>query len=191
MKIWFFFIGSRLTRYGLTVPHSVHGAHYPHPYQFSCPSNKKFPCIYGWELCDGRQNNQCKNYCAAPKRDFPLYDKSTGECKQQYNFFDELLSYCGQRKGSKHVNNQCYFQDSIDELLYKLKYRCLNRNDIKEGVVADLKIFRDDALKRVNYFDYFSDHNDTHIKCGNNSLSKNIDCRKILRGLQQIKEYVL
>ena len=154
--------------------------------EFSCPSNKKFPCIYGWDLCDGRQNNKCENVCAAPKIDFPLYEKSTGECKQQYNPFYGLFRYCGQRKDSKHVNNQCYPDFYLfSESSTKLKYRCLNRKDIKESVVAGLKTFRDDAVKRVNFFDYFSDHNDTHIKCGNNSLSKNINCEDILYGGQQ------
>ena len=145
--------------------------------------------MYALNLCDGRQNNKCENVCAAPKTDFPLYEKSTGECKQQYNSGD-LFRYCGQRKGSKHVNNQCYY-DFFSGASAKLKYRCLNRNDIKESVVERLKTFRDDAVKRVNYFDYFRDHNDTHIKCGNNSLSKNISCLDIFLGDQQIKEYVL
>jgi hypothetical protein len=152
-------------------------------YEFSCPSNKKFPCIDSENLCDGRQNNKCENVCAAPKSDFPLYDKSTGECKQQYNRFNGLFSYCGQRKDSKHVNNQCYPEFLSASL--KLEYRCLNRNNIKESVVAGLKTFRSDSVKRVNYFDYFRDHNETHIKCGNNSMSKNIECRNILFGGQQ------
>ena len=155
--------------------------------QFSCPSNKKFPCIFGWELCDGRQNKKCENVCAAPtKTDFPLY-KSKGECKQQIH--GGSFRYCGQRKGSIHINNQCY-SEFLSDASAKLKYRCLNRNDIKESVVAGQKIF---TVKRVNFFDYFRVHNYTHIKCGNNSLSKNIDCRAILRREQQahVKEYVL
>ena len=140
-------------------------------------------------MCDGRQNNKCENVCAAPKTDFPLL-KSTEECKQQYNG-GLPFTYCRQRKGSKHVNNQCYYEDLIGGSA-KLKYRCLNRNNIKERVVAGQKTFREDAVKRVNFFDYFRDHNnDTHIKCGNNILSKNISCGNILRGRQQVKEYVL
>ena len=167
VKIWLFFIES---------------------WQFSCPSNKKFPCIDSLSLCNGRQINKCENVCDAPKTDFPLY-KSTGKCKEQYNGGD-LFRYCGQRKDSKHVNNQCY--SDFSDASAKLKYRCLNRKDIKESVVAGLKTFRDDAVKRVNFFDYFSDHNDT-IKCGNNSLSKNINCRDILYNQQQqaIEVYVL
>ena len=179
MKIWFHFIGRD---------------------EFSCPSNKKFPCIDGDHLCDGRQKNKCENVCAAPKTDFPLYDKSTGECKQQYARFIAPLRYCGQRKGSKHVHNQCYSNDFRDASGFlsvasaaNLKYRCLNRNDIKERVVAGLKIFRNNTLKRVNFFDYFRDHNNTHIKCGNNSLSKNLNCYDVLfdRQKQAYKEYVL
>ena len=174
MKIWLSFIES---------------------YQISCPSNKKFPCIDATNLCDGRQNNKCENVCAAPKTDFPLYEKSTestGECKQQYSGFGGSFRYCGQRKGSKHVNNQCYRKFFTDSAT-KLEYRCLNRNDIKESVVAGRKTFRNDTVKRVNYFDYFRDHNDTHIKCGNDSLSKNIDCLDIFNGAstQAIKVYVL
>ena len=156
-------------------------------WEFSCPSNKNNPCIDGDKLCDGRQNNQCENFCAAPKTDFPLYDKP-GECKRKIDF-SGLFKYCGQRKGSKHVNNQCYYE-FLEDVSYKLRYRCLNRNDIKERVVAGLKTFRD-AVKRVNFFDYFRDHNYTHIKCGSNSLSKNIDCAIFFGRKQAIKEYVL
>ena len=128
-------------------------------------------------MCDGRQNNKC-DVCSAQKTNFPLY-KSTGECNNNYNPLAYVFKNCGQRKNSKHVNNQCYL-GVLGGISTKLEYRCLNRNNIKESIVAGLKIFRRDAVRRVNFFDYFRNHNKTHIKCGNNSLSKNIDCKNIL-----------
>ena len=75
---------------------------------------------------------------------------------------------CGKRNGAKYQNNQCYHPS----LCNKLKvFRCLNRNDIDEKVLAKSTIFHT-ADKRLDFFQYFTDHNDTHIICGDQALKK-------------------
>jgi hypothetical protein len=75
---------------------------------------------------------------------------------------------CGKRNGAKYQNNQCYHPS----LCNKLKvFRCLNRKDIDEKVLAKSTIFHT-ADKRLDFFQYFNDHTDTHIICGDQALKK-------------------
>ena len=81
---------------------------------------------------------------------------------------DREYRKCGKRNGAKYQNNQCYHTS----LCNKLKvFRCLNRNDIDEKVLAKSTIFHT-ADKRLDFFQYFTDHNDTHIICGDQALKK-------------------
>ena len=53
-----------------------------------------------------------------------------------------------------------------------VNFKCLNRNDIPENALRKVVVFGRKSVKRVNLYDYFNDHNETHIICGENSLKK-------------------
>ena len=81
---------------------------------------------------------------------------------------------CGRRNGAKYQNNQCY-ASSYGTFRSKIqKFQCLNRKDIDEKVLAKSAIFHT-ADKRLDLFQYFTDHNDTHIICGDQALRK-VEC---------------
>ena len=78
---------------------------------------------------------------------------------------------CGKRNGAKYQNNQCYGSSSSTLYSKTQKFQCLNRKDIDEKVLAKSAIFQT-ADKRLDLFQYFTDHNDTHIICGDQALRK-------------------
>ena len=86
----------------------------------------------------------------------------------------EKYRKCGKRNGAKYQNNQCY--DSVLSTLRSKtqSFQCLNRKDIDEKVLAKSAIFHT-ADKRLDLFQYFTNHNDTHIICGDQALRK-VEC---------------
>ena len=77
---------------------------------------------------------------------------------------------CSQRRGAKFKHEECY--NPFD---HHTHYTCLNRKNIVESVIANTKIFENTPSNKINYFEYFTKQNDTHILCGNNGLEKNCE----------------
>ena len=133
------------------------------PMQTICPDNPGYCIDLGSNnVCDGRKENVCQ--CSAPFGNSPFTPNS---CNGGL--------YCGERKGAKFKNRQCYYPDSNHEF-----YQCLNRNDIVEDVLRTKPIYDSEkqVSNRKNYFQLFSHYNITNntITCDSESIE--IDCLK-------------
>ena len=115
-------------------------------------SNAHFTCRPNNYLCV-----ECREHCYSEKLPF-------SDCGGPYR-------KCGKRNGAKYQNNQCYGSLASTMKSKTQKFQCLNRNDIDEKVLAKSTIFYT-ADKRFDLFQYFTDHTDTHIICGNQALKK-------------------
>ena len=105
---------------------------------------------------------ECREHCSSEKLKLPFF----GDCGDYFHF-------CGKRKGAKYQNNQCY--NLLIRALSKTQtFLCLNRNDIDEAVLAKSAIFEDEVKKRLDLFQYFTNHNKTHIICGDQVLKKEV-----------------
>ena len=118
-------------------------------------SNAHFTCRPNDNLCV-----KYREHCYGEK--LPFSDCGGGHRK------------CGKRNGAKYQNNQCYDSSFGTYKSKTQRFQCLNRKDIDEKVLAKSAIFHT-ADERFDLFQYFTDHTDTHIICGDQALRK-VEC---------------
>ena len=132
-----------------------------------CPSNPE-TCTDLYRGCDGRE--RCEAFCAGPVENFPYYDQKVKNCLYDY-------PYCEIRDEAKYHNHQCisyYLTRSM------IKYRCLNRKDVRENTIRS-SVNHDSFVKaRKNLFQYFKANDTmnqvtgTQIICDNQNIT--MDC---------------